>query len=77
MGDLHYVDFRLGDSQDELGLVDRRFCGPRRAPGEPGGALMCWHVDDITATFEMLLSRRATEYQAITPRGDEDSSLRP
>jgi predicted enzyme related to lactoylglutathione lyase len=69
-GRLAYVEFRLGDSQDELGLVDRRFAAPG-APSEPGGALMYWHVDDITATFEKLLSMGATEYQPITPRGDE------
>jgi predicted enzyme related to lactoylglutathione lyase len=69
-GRLAYVEFRAGDSQDELGLVDRRFADPG-APSEPGGAIMYWHVDDITATFEKLLSMGATEYQPITPRGDE------
>jgi predicted enzyme related to lactoylglutathione lyase len=65
-----YVEFRLGDSQDELGLVDRRFAAPG-APSEPGGAVMYWHVDDLAATFEKLLSMGATKYQPITPRGDE------
>ena len=31
---------------------------------------MHWHVDDIAATFEKLLSMGAKEYQPITPRGD-------
>jgi predicted enzyme related to lactoylglutathione lyase len=68
-GQLAYVEFRIGDFQDELGLVDRRFA-PSGAPREPGGAVMYWHVDDITATFEKLLSMGATQYEPITPRGD-------
>src|SRR5262245_8376879 len=69
-GQLAYVEFRVGDAQDELGLVDRRFAPPG-APTEPGGPLMYWHVDDITASFEKLLSMGATQYEPITPRGDE------
>ena len=64
-----YAEFRVGDYQAELGLVDRRF-QPPGAPAEPGGALMYWHVDDLEATVDRLLSMGATEYQPITPRGD-------
>jgi predicted enzyme related to lactoylglutathione lyase len=32
---------------------------------------MYWHVDDIAATFEKVLSMGAREYQPITPRGDQ------
>jgi len=31
---------------------------------------MYWHVDDLSATVERLLSMGATEYQPITPRGE-------
>ena len=31
---------------------------------------MYWHVDDVAATFERLLSMGAKEYQPITPRGE-------
>ena len=65
-----YVEFRIGDHQDELGIVDRRYAPPGTANG-PGGAVMYWHVDDIDATFERLLSMGAKEYQPITPRGTE------
>jgi predicted enzyme related to lactoylglutathione lyase len=68
-GRLAYAEFRIGDSQDELGLVDRA-SAPAGAPTEPGGAVMYWHVDDIAATFERLLSIDAKEYQPITPRGE-------
>jgi predicted enzyme related to lactoylglutathione lyase len=62
-----YVEFRVGDYQDELGIIDRRYA-PQGAAGNPGGAVMHWHVDDVPATFERLLSMGAKEYQPITPR---------
>jgi predicted enzyme related to lactoylglutathione lyase len=62
-----YVEFRVGDYQDELGIIDRRYA-PEGAAGGPGGAVMHWHVDDVAATFDRLLSMGAKEYQPITPR---------
>lgn len=64
-----YVEFRVGDYQHELGLVDRRYAPPG-APTEPGGALMYWHVDDVAAAFERLLALGAKEYQPVTKRGE-------
>jgi predicted enzyme related to lactoylglutathione lyase len=68
-GRFAYAEFRIGGYQDELGLVDRRWA-PADAT-EPGGVVMYWHVDDVAATFEKLLSMGAKEYQPITPRGDQ------
>jgi predicted enzyme related to lactoylglutathione lyase len=64
-----YIEFRVGDSADELGIIDRRYA-PSGAPAQPGGATMHWHVDDLEATLERLLSLGATEYAPITPRGE-------
>ncbi|GAA0955405.1 VOC family protein [Virgisporangium aurantiacum] len=64
-----YVEFRLGEFQDELGLVHRNW-QPSNAATEPGGAIMHWHVDDIEATFTKLLSMGAKEYQPIVNHGD-------
>jgi predicted enzyme related to lactoylglutathione lyase len=64
-----YVEFRVGDYQDELGIIDRRYA-PEGAASDPGGGVMHWHVDDVPATFERLLSMGAKEYQPITRRGD-------
>ncbi|WP_422738651.1 VOC family protein [Micromonospora sp. WMMD729] len=64
-----YTEFRLGDHQAELGIIDRRYAPPGAASG-PGGAVMHWHVDDLRATVDRLLALGATEYQPITPRGD-------
>ncbi|GAA3351517.1 VOC family protein [Amorphoplanes nipponensis] len=63
-----YVEFRIGDDQDELGLIDRRYAPPGAARG-PGGAVMHWHVDDLAGTVARLLELGATEYQPITHHG--------
>jgi predicted enzyme related to lactoylglutathione lyase len=63
-----YAEFRIGDYQAELGIVDRAYAPPGSAT-QPGGAIMYWHVDDLGATVDRLLSMGATEYQPITPRG--------
>jgi predicted enzyme related to lactoylglutathione lyase len=63
-----YVEFRIGDYQHELGLIDRRFA-PSRAAAEPGGAVVFWHVDNVAAAFERLLAMGAAEYEPVTERG--------
>jgi len=65
-----YVEFRLGDDEDELGIIDRAFAPPD-LPTAPGGAITMWHVDDLDATYEALLARGASSYQPPTPRGDQ------
>ncbi|WP_129727373.1 VOC family protein [Ectobacillus funiculus] len=64
-----YVEFRLGDYQHELGLIDSRYAPDGSATG-PAGAVVYWHVDDVTATFKKLLSMGAKEYEAPTERGE-------
>jgi predicted enzyme related to lactoylglutathione lyase len=68
-GRLAYAEFRIGDYEAELGLVDRRFA-PEGAAATPGGVITYWHVDDVAAAFERLVAMGAKEYQPITPRGD-------
>jgi predicted enzyme related to lactoylglutathione lyase len=62
-----YVEFRIGDYQHELGVVDARFV-PRSSP-EPGRAFTYWHVDDVEASFERLLALGATEHEKPIERG--------
>lgn len=66
-----YVEFRIGDDEDEFGIIDRRYAPARMQPG-PGGAILLWHVDDIEATLARLLAAGATEYEPMTRRGDGD-----
>jgi predicted enzyme related to lactoylglutathione lyase len=64
-----YVEFRIGDHQDEFGIIDRAYAPKRMQPG-PGGAVLLWHVDDIEAAYERLIAMGAQEYDPITKRGD-------
>jgi predicted enzyme related to lactoylglutathione lyase len=64
-----YVEFRIGDYKNELGIIDRRYA-PDGAGSGPGGVVMYWHVDDVAVTFDRLLSMGAREYEPVTPRGD-------
>ena len=64
-----YIEFRIGDDEDELGLISRRYA-PAGAATTPGGAVMHWHVDDLEGTVRRLLALGATEYQPITRHGE-------
>ncbi len=64
-----YYEFRVGDYGHELGLIDSRYAPASSAPG-PGGAILYWHVDDVAAALERLLSMGAKEYEALTRRGE-------
>jgi predicted enzyme related to lactoylglutathione lyase len=66
-GKLAYVEFRVGDYQHELGLIDRLYEPDGGTPGT-GGAVMYWHVDNVTTTLEKLLSMGAKEYESLTHR---------
>jgi len=68
-GRVAYLEFRIGDHQHELGIVDRRFEPPSAASGEPGGAVVYWHVNDVGAAVERLLALGATLHDAETERG--------
>ena len=63
-----YVEFRVGDYQHEVGIIDRRFA-PAGAGNAPGGQVLYWHVDDLAATVERLIGLGATEYEPVRERG--------
>jgi catechol 2,3-dioxygenase-like lactoylglutathione lyase family enzyme len=65
---LGYVEFRIGDYQHELGLIDSRYAPGGPATG-PGGSVLYWHVDDVRTAVEKLLSMGAKEYLPVTERG--------
>lgn len=67
-GRLVYAEFRVGDRQAELGIIDRRYAPPGAAT-DPGGAIMYWHVDDPHDTVRRLLAAGAHEYEPVTERG--------
>ena len=64
-----YIEFRIGDYQHELGIIDAKYAPKGGAAGQ-GGAILYWHVDDIAAAFERVKAMGATEYEPITKRGE-------
>ncbi|CAM3468730.1 VOC family protein [Isoptericola cucumis] len=66
-GALAYTEFRIGDYQHELGIMDRRFAPPQ--PAEPGGAFAYWAVDDVRAAHQRLLDLGAVDHAPPLERG--------
>jgi predicted enzyme related to lactoylglutathione lyase len=64
-----YTEFRLGDYQHELGLINSRYAPEGLATG-PAGAVVYWHVDDVNVTLERLLSMGAKQLEAPQDRGE-------
>ena len=44
-----YIEFPLGDYQQEFGIIDSKYA-PKGAAAGPVGALLYWHVDEVEAT---------------------------
>lgn len=67
-----YVEFRIGDYEHELGIIDRRFApgaADRQGRG-PGGAVAFWHVDDVSAALERLQDLGAVVHEPLVQRED-------
>jgi predicted enzyme related to lactoylglutathione lyase len=64
-----YAEWRLGDDQAELGLIDSRY-RPAGATVGTGGVILYWHVDDVHGMFERLLALGATELEGPQDRGE-------
>ena len=63
-----YVEFRVGDYEDELGIIDRRYAPHHQE--SPAGAVVYWHVDDVAVAVKDLQARGAKEHEPIVERGD-------
>jgi predicted enzyme related to lactoylglutathione lyase len=67
-GTLGYAEFRIGDFEAELGLVQRQF---EVTPSDgPGGAILFWAVDDLPATLDRLLELGAKVHDEPRERGE-------
>jgi len=64
-----YAEFRIGDYQHELGLIDSKYT-PQGVTAGAGGAIIYWHVADVAATQAKLLAMGATQFEKITERGN-------
>jgi len=64
-----YCEFRLGDYQQELGLIDTQYApGTDSATGR-AGVVVYWHVDDVNAVLERAVSMGAKQFEAPQDRG--------
>ncbi|MBM7857381.1 putative enzyme related to lactoylglutathione lyase [Lentzea nigeriaca] len=67
-GQLGYVEFRVGDYQAELGLLQKRL---EVTPSDgPSGAILYWAVDDLEATFARLHELGAKTHDEPRVRGE-------
>src|SRR5258707_3887193 len=57
-----YTEFRIGDYQHELGIIDSIYA-PESATNNPAGAIAYWHADDLKGTLDKLIAIWATLYQ--------------
>jgi predicted enzyme related to lactoylglutathione lyase len=83
---LEYAEFRPGDHQYQLGLLDSRYArnvsrldstastpvGRQRVGPEPRpeGVVVYWHVDDVPAAYDRLLSMGAKPHEAPRDFGE-------
>jgi predicted enzyme related to lactoylglutathione lyase len=63
-----YAEFRIGDYQTEIGLIDGRYA-PAGVATPASGAVIYWAVDDVTAAFERLLALGASALEGVQERG--------
>lgn len=65
-----YIEFRLGDYQHELGIIDIKYAPKGSTAIGPGGAVVYWHVDDVATALEKVKAMGANEYEPLTKRGE-------
>ena len=62
-----YAEFRFGDYQHELGLLNGRFLaelgGEAPKAAGPAGVIVYWHVDDVEAVLARLTAMGAKPHQ--------------
>jgi predicted enzyme related to lactoylglutathione lyase len=64
-----YIEFRVGDYEHEMGIIDAKWAPPGAA-GAPAGSIVYWHVDDVEGAYQRLLDLGATSYQPVITRGE-------
>ncbi len=66
---LGYVEFRLGDYQHELGIIDSRYVPGTDSTNGRAGVVVYWHVDDVAAVVAQAITLGATPHEAPQDRG--------
>ncbi len=66
---LGYFEFRLGDTQGELGVLDAAYASHDTTVA-PAGAVVYWAVDDVLAALTWLEDAGATVHDSAKERGE-------
>jgi predicted enzyme related to lactoylglutathione lyase len=64
-----YAEFRLGDYQHELGLIDRHYAPGVDSSQGRAGVTVYWHVDDVHVVLQRAVSMGAKQLEAPQDRG--------
>jgi predicted enzyme related to lactoylglutathione lyase len=64
-----YAEFRIGDYQTEVGVIDSKYSSHGTASKGPAGVVVYWHVDDLQKTLKHILTMGASELEAPQDRG--------
>ena len=64
-----YAEFRLGDYQQELGIIDSKYVHGLDSANGRAGVVLYWHVDDLAAVLQKALALGAKQLEAPQDRG--------
>jgi predicted enzyme related to lactoylglutathione lyase len=64
-----YVEFRLGDYQHELGIIDSQYVPGTQSSDGRAGVVVYWHVDDVDDVLKRAVAMGATQLEAPQDRG--------
>jgi len=62
-----YVEFRLGDYEHELGIIDRCYL-PEETRAAGGGVIARWHVDELPGVLHRLRELGARDNEPVIER---------
>lgn len=65
-----YAEFRIGDYQHELGIIDSTYVPGIESTKGRAGVVVYWHVDDVNATIERASAMGAKPLEALKNRGN-------
>jgi predicted enzyme related to lactoylglutathione lyase len=64
-----YVEFRIGDYQAELGIIDSKYVPGTQSHEGRAGVVVYWHVDDVDAVLAKAVGMGARQLEATEDRG--------
>ena len=64
-----YAEFRLGDYQQELGIIDSKYVPGTDSLNGRAGVVVYWHVEDVNAVLAKAVALGARQLEAPQDRG--------